>query len=47
MAGLAFFTGFPGFIGKRLVANLIARDPELRIAALVEPSMLERATRVT
>jgi thioester reductase-like protein len=43
MAGLAFFTGFPGFIGKRLVARLLADDPELRIAALVEPSMVERA----
>jgi thioester reductase-like protein len=43
MAGLAFFTGFPGFIGKRLVARLLADDFELRIAALVEPSMVERA----
>jgi thioester reductase-like protein len=43
MAGLAFFTGFPGFIGKRLVARLVADDPELRVAALVEPSMVERA----
>jgi thioester reductase-like protein len=43
MAGLAFFTGFPGFIGKRLVARLLADDPELRVAALVEPSMVERA----
>jgi thioester reductase-like protein len=43
MAGLAFFTGFPGFIGKRLVARMLADDPDLRIAALVEPSMVERA----
>ena len=43
MAGLAFFTGFPGFIGKRLVARLLSDDPELRIAALVEASMVERA----
>jgi thioester reductase-like protein len=43
MAGLAFFTGFPGFIGKRLIARLLADDAELRIAALVEPSMVERA----
>jgi thioester reductase-like protein len=43
MAGLAFFTGFPGFIGKRLVTRLLADDAELRIAALVEPSMVERA----
>ena len=43
MAGLAFFTGFPGFIGKRLVAKLLAGDPELRIVALVESSMRDRA----
>src|SRR5881227_692943 len=43
MAGLAFFTGFPGFIGKRLVRKLLADDPELRVAALVEPNMVERA----
>jgi thioester reductase-like protein len=47
MAGLAFFTGFPGFIGKRLVARLLADDPELRVAALVEPSMVERARTAT
>src|SRR3954452_19207585 len=47
MAGLAFFTGFPGFIGKRLVQRLLADDPELRIAALVEPSMVERARAAT
>jgi thioester reductase-like protein len=43
MAGLAFFTGFPGFIGKRLVARLLADDPKLRVAALVESNMVERA----
>jgi thioester reductase-like protein len=43
MAGVAFFTGFPGFIGKRLVARLLRDDPELRVAALVEPNMVERA----
>jgi thioester reductase-like protein len=43
MAGLVFFTGFPGFIGSRLVARLLARDPELRVAALVEPKMVGRA----
>jgi thioester reductase-like protein len=43
MAGVAFFTGFPGFIGKRLVARLLADDAELRVAALVEPSMVDRA----
>ena len=43
MAGLAFFTGFPGFIGKRLVARLLTDDPELRVAALVEKNMVDRA----
>jgi thioester reductase-like protein len=43
MAGLAFFTGFPGFIGKRVVERLLRDDPELRIAALVESSMVDRA----
>lgn len=43
MAGLVFFTGFPGFIGSLLVARLLADDPELRVAALVEPKMADRA----
>src|SRR3954447_243428 len=43
MAGVAFFTGFPGFIGKRLVARLLRDHPELRVAALVESSMADRA----
>jgi thioester reductase-like protein len=45
MAGLAFFTGFPGFIGKRLVRKLLSEDPELRIAALVEKNMVDRARK--
>jgi thioester reductase-like protein len=36
-------TGFPGFIGRRLVAELLARDPELKIVALVEARMLAPA----
>src|SRR3954451_9120707 len=43
MAGVAFFTGFPRFIGKRLVARLLADGPDLRIAALVESNMVDRA----
>jgi thioester reductase-like protein len=39
----ALLTGFPGFIGKRLVRKLLTDDSELRIAALVEPRMLESA----
>ena len=43
MGGLVFFTGFPGFIGSRLVAKLLVADPELRVAALVESKMADRA----
>ena len=39
----SLLTGFPGFIGKRLVRKLLAEDPKLRIAALVEPRMLDAA----
>jgi thioester reductase-like protein len=35
--GLIFFTGFPGFIGKRLVSSLLERDQDARVVALVEP----------
>jgi thioester reductase-like protein len=41
-----FFTGFPGFIGRRLVARLLEADPEARIAALVEPRFAEQARTV-
>ena len=41
--GLVFFTGFPGFIGRRLVARLLEDDPELRLAALVEERMADDA----
>jgi thioester reductase-like protein len=43
MAGLVFFTGFPGFIGTRVVRRLLADDPEVRVAALVEAKMGDRA----
>ena len=43
MAGLVFFTGFPGFIGSRLVAKILEADPEIRVAALVESKMADRA----
>ncbi len=39
-----FLTGFPGFIGKRLVASLLGREPEARVIALVEPRMANAAT---
>ena len=43
MAALSLVTGFPGFIGRRLVARLLDEDPELRVAALAEPRMAEAA----
>ena len=36
-------TGFPGFIGRRLVASLLERGPDESVAVLVEPRMLEIA----
>lgn len=38
-----FLTGFPGFIGRRLVAKLLADDREARVVALVEQRMLDAA----
>jgi thioester reductase-like protein len=39
-------TGFPGFIGNRLVRALVERDRETRVACLVEPRMERRAREV-
>jgi thioester reductase-like protein len=43
---LSFLTGFPGFIGRRLVVRLLEEDADLRVAALVEPRMAEAARAV-
>ena len=40
----ALVTGFPGFIGKRLAAKLLAGDKKLELVALVEPRMMDAAT---
>lgn len=37
------FTGFPGFIGGRLIPELLAAAPGATVVALVEPRMAERA----
>jgi thioester reductase-like protein len=42
---LSLVTGFPGFIGRRLVRRLIEDDPDLRTVALVEERMLDAARR--
>jgi thioester reductase-like protein len=41
-----FFTGFPGFIGTRVVRSLVQTDPKVRVGALVEPRFAERARSV-
>ena len=43
---LSLVTGFPGFIGRRLVAALLAHDPETTVVALVEESMRDTARQV-
>jgi thioester reductase-like protein len=43
---VVLLTGFPGFIGRRLVRALLAQDDGARIVALVEPRQLERAREV-
>jgi len=40
----SLLTGFPGFIGKRLVRHLLDNDKRERVVALVEPRMLDAAT---
>jgi thioester reductase-like protein len=39
-------TGFPGFIGRRLVAALLAGDENAKVFAVVEPRMLDAARGV-
>src|SRR5688500_3817280 len=38
-----FVTGFPGFIGRRLVAKLLADDSSARVVTLVEERMRDAA----
>src|SRR4051794_1082860 len=40
---MLFVTGFPGFIGKRLVRELLADSSTIKVACLVEPRMQETA----
>ena len=39
-------TGFPGFIGGRLVQALLEEAPDSRVAAVVEPRMSEKAEQL-
>jgi len=39
----SLLTGFPGFIGRQLVRDLLTADKKARVIALVEPRMLEAA----
>src|SRR5436853_6249151 len=39
-------TGFPGFIGRRLVAALLEKDSDSKVTALVEERMLDGARTV-
>src|SRR5690349_10787879 len=41
---MQYVTGFPGFIGKRRVRELLAEDKKARVVCLVEPRM-EAAAR--
>jgi thioester reductase-like protein len=41
--GLVLLTGFPGFIGRNLVRRLLEGSDDLRVVALVEPKMAEKA----
>jgi thioester reductase-like protein len=43
---VAFVTGFPGFIGRRLVRGLLEGDGAVRVVALVEERMREAAEAV-
>lgn len=43
--GVYFVTGFPGFIGRRLVEHIARADPQGRIYALVQPKHLKDAQR--
>ncbi len=40
-----FFTGFPGFIGKRLIIKLLEANPDLRFLALVQDKFRETAEK--
>jgi thioester reductase-like protein len=44
--GHALLTGFPGFIGRRVVSRLLEADDDARVTALVEERMADTAREV-
>ncbi len=45
MKRVVFVTGFPGFIGRRVVQKLFAVDDSVEVLCLVEPQQVARAQR--
>jgi nucleoside-diphosphate-sugar epimerase len=41
-----FITGYPGFIGKRLVKHIVQADKSCRIVLLVQPKFIKEATQL-
>jgi thioester reductase-like protein len=44
--GTYFVTGYPGFIGKRLVEYIVREEPQAHVYALVQPKHLKEAQRL-
>ncbi|MEK6544054.1 MAG: SDR family oxidoreductase, partial [Elusimicrobiota bacterium] len=40
-------TGFPGFIGSRIIDRLLRRDADLEVICLVQPKFMEKAAQDT
>ena len=45
-AGTYFITGFPGFIGKRLVEHIVREAPRAHIFVLVQPKHFKEAQQM-
>ena len=45
-AGTYFITGYPGFIGKRLIEHIVREEPKAHVYALVQPKHLKEAQQV-
>ena len=44
--GTYFVTGFPGFIGKRLVEHIVREEPKAHVYVLVQPKHLKEAQQI-